>query len=134
MSDTFGEDAFEELMEEEFFEEELEEPKACPTLFRDSWRLYEAVRHLNTEMLQKPLNPKRVAPASNRVIETSGQIISGLRRRDYVRAGCTRYDLSEAAKVVDILAGQIRGLPANTRGLQPLSRWLRRAEKAFPRI
>jgi hypothetical protein len=134
MSDMFVEDALKELMEEEFFDEELEEPKACPTLFDDCVRLYEAVRDLINEVRQKPLNRKRVANLSDLVIHTSRQIIAGLRKRAYVRAGCSRYDLSKAAKLIDILAGKIPGLPANARELQRLRWWLRRAEKAFPRI
>jgi hypothetical protein len=81
MSDMFGEDALKELMEEEFFDEELEEPKACPTLFDDCVRLYEAVRDLINEVRQKPLNRKRVANLSDLVIHTSRQIIAGLRKR-----------------------------------------------------
>jgi hypothetical protein len=135
MSDTFGEAAFEELMEEEFFDGELEEPKACPTLYDDVFRLYEGVGDLLNEMSQKPLNLKRIADVSDVVISTSKQIIAGLRKRAYVRAGCSRYDLSKAAKIVHILAGKIPDYPG-LRALPPgkAGEWLRRAERAFPQI
>jgi hypothetical protein len=157
MSDTFGEDAFEELMEEEFFDEELEvspwaegprsqaprrsQPKACPTLYNDCATLTLGVVNLVIEMAEKHLNLERIANLTDLVIDMSRKIIAGLRKRAYVKAGCSHHDLSEAAKIVHNLAGQIPDMPGPERRHNPYiekvamaKEWLRRAEGAFPRI